>query len=94
MKSSLKTDFELQFAVNCLAPFLLTLQLMPALDAAAPSQVIFVTSMMHKFGKLDFDSFKGWEKYSGGGSYNQSKLANDAVGLGTCRAPAGQSASR
>ncbi|MCZ6829811.1 MAG: SDR family oxidoreductase [Gammaproteobacteria bacterium] len=67
--------FELQFAVNNLAPFLLTLQLMPALEAAVPSQVIFVTSMMHKFGKLDFDSFRGWKKYSGGASYNQSKLA-------------------
>jgi NAD(P)-dependent dehydrogenase (short-subunit alcohol dehydrogenase family) len=67
--------FELQFAVNSLAQFLFTMELLPALEAAAPSQVIFVTSMMHKFGKLDFDSFRGWEKYSGGGSYNQSKLA-------------------
>jgi NAD(P)-dependent dehydrogenase (short-subunit alcohol dehydrogenase family) len=67
--------YELQFAVNNLAQFLLTLELLPALEAAAPSQVIFVTSMMHKFGKLDFDSFTGWEKYSGGASYNQSKLA-------------------
>ncbi len=31
--------------------------------------------MMHKFGKLDFDSFQGWSKYSGGASCNQSKLA-------------------
>jgi retinol dehydrogenase-12 len=67
--------YELQFAVNNLAQMLLTLELVPALKAAAPSQVIFVTSMMHKFGKLDFDSFKGWQKYSGGASYNQSKLA-------------------
>jgi retinol dehydrogenase-12 len=67
--------FELQFAVNNLAQMLLTLELVPALKAAAPAQVIFVTSMMHKFGKLDFDSFKGWKKYSGGASYNQSKLA-------------------
>jgi retinol dehydrogenase-12 len=67
--------FELQFAVNNLAQMLLTLELVPVLKAAAPSQVIFVTSMMHKFGKLDFDSFKGWQKYSGGASYNQSKLA-------------------
>jgi retinol dehydrogenase-12 len=67
--------YELQFAVNNLAQMLITLELVPALKAAAPSQVIFVTSMMHKFGKLDFDSFKGWQKYSGGASYNQSKLA-------------------
>jgi NAD(P)-dependent dehydrogenase (short-subunit alcohol dehydrogenase family) len=67
--------YELQFAVNALAQFLFTRQLLPSLEAAAPSQVIFVTSMMHKFGKLDFDSLRGWKKYSGGASYNQSKLA-------------------
>jgi NAD(P)-dependent dehydrogenase (short-subunit alcohol dehydrogenase family) len=30
---------------------------------------------MHKFGKLDFDSFKGWKKYNANASYAQSKLA-------------------
>lgn len=67
--------FELQFAVNALSPFQLTLELLPALEAAAPSQVIFVTSLMHKFGKLDVNSFQGWNKYSSSGSYGQSKLA-------------------
>jgi NAD(P)-dependent dehydrogenase (short-subunit alcohol dehydrogenase family) len=67
--------FEMQFAVNNLAPFLLTMELLPVLEAGAPSHVIFVTSMMHKFGKLDFESFQGWNKYSGSGAYNQSKLA-------------------
>ena len=66
--------YELQFAVNALAQFELTLELLPALEAAAPSQVIFITSMMHKFGKLNTDSFTGWKKYSGGASYSQSKL--------------------
>lgn len=66
--------FELQFAVNALAQFQLTQALLPALESAAPSQVIFVTSMMHKFGKLEPGSFRGWLKYSGGASYNQSKL--------------------
>lgn len=67
--------FELQFAVNALSQFQLTLELVPALEVAAPSQVIFVTSLMHKFGKLDFGSFKGWDRYSSSGSYGQSKLA-------------------
>ena len=70
-----KDGFELQFAVNALSQLQLTLELLPALEAASPSQVICVTSMMHKFGKLNFDSFKGWDKYSSGGSYGQSKLA-------------------
>ncbi len=67
--------FEMKFAVNNLAPFLLTMELLPVLEAAAPSHVIFVTSMMHKFGKLDFDSFRAWGNYNANGSYNQSKLA-------------------
>lgn len=67
--------FELQFAVNALSQFQLTLELLPALEMAAPSQVIFVTSLMHRFGKLNFDSFKGWNRYSSSGSYGQSKLA-------------------
>ncbi len=65
---------ELQFAVNALNQLQLTLALLPALKAAAPSQVLFVTSMMHKFGKLNPDTFNGWEKYNGNGSYSQSKL--------------------
>ena len=66
--------FELQFAVNALAQLRFTLDLLPALEAAAPSQVIFVTSMMHKYGKLVESSFRGWEKYAAQPCYNQSKL--------------------
>jgi NAD(P)-dependent dehydrogenase (short-subunit alcohol dehydrogenase family) len=60
-----KDGYELQFAVNALAQLEFTLELLPVLESAAPSQVIFVTSMMHKFGKLNFNSFEGWKKYSG-----------------------------
>lgn len=67
--------YESQFAVNNLAQLLLTVELLPALEAAAPAHVIFVTSMMHKFGKLDFDSFKGGKKYNANAAYAQSKLA-------------------
>jgi len=67
--------FEMQFAVNALSQLQLTLELLPALERAAPSQVIFVTSMMHKFGKLNYKSFKGGHKYSGNSAYGQSKLA-------------------
>lgn len=67
--------FESQIAINNLAQLLLTVELLPALEAAAPSHVIFVTSMMHKFGKIDFDSFRGWKQYNANASYGQSKLA-------------------
>ena len=64
--------FEGQFAVNNLAQFLFTMELLPMLEAATPSHVIFVTSMTHEFGKLDFESFRGWEKDSANGAYAQS----------------------
>ena len=67
--------YEAQFQVNNLAQLLFTVELLPVLEAAAPSHVVFVTSMMHKFGKLDFDSFKGGKKYNANTSYAQSKLA-------------------
>jgi retinol dehydrogenase 12 len=66
---------ELQFCVNNLAQLLLTVELLPALEAAAPSHVIFVTSMMHKMGKLVPESYQGSAKYSGNAAYGQSKLA-------------------
>lgn len=67
--------FELQFQANNLSQLLLTVKLLPALEAAAPAHIIFVTSMVHKMGKINFDSFKGWKKYSANGAYGQSKLA-------------------
>ncbi len=67
--------FEIQFCVNNLAQLLFTVELLPALEAAAPSQVIFVTSMVHKTGKLNPETYRGWEKYSPTGAYGQSKLA-------------------
>jgi len=67
--------FEMQFGVNNLAQLLFTVELLPVLEAAAPSHIIFVTSMMHKMGKLNPDTYKGWDKYNGNGSYGQSKLA-------------------
>ena len=68
--------FEAQFAVNHLAHFLLTNQLLDCLKASAPSRVITVTSKLHKNGEIDFDSFRGEKKYSSQKAYGQSKLAN------------------
>ena len=68
--------FEMQFGVNHLAHFLLTHELMDVLKQSAPSRIVNVTSKLHTKGKLNFDSFKGFEKYSPQVAYNQSKLAN------------------
>ena len=68
--------FEMQIGVNHLAPFLLTNLLLDVLKASAPARVVTVSSKLHQKGALDFDSFKGFEKYSAQAAYNQSKLAN------------------
>ncbi len=73
--------YEMQIGVNHLAPFLLTNLLMDVIKASAPARIITVTSMLHKKGVLDFDSFKGFEKYSAQTAYNQSKLANVLFGV-------------
>ena len=73
--------FEMQFGVNHLAHFLLTNLLLDCIKASAPARIITVTSMLHKRGKLDFDSFRGFEKYSAQAAYNQSKLANVVFGV-------------
>lgn len=67
---------ETQFAVNHLAPFLLTNLLRERLAESAPARVITVSSEAHKRGRIDFDDLQGKERYSGLKAYAQSKLAN------------------
>jgi retinol dehydrogenase-14 len=67
---------ELQFAVNHLAPFLLTNLLLDRLAADSPTRVLTVASRTHASGTLAFDDLQGELEYSGPRAYNQSKLAN------------------
>ena len=64
------------FALNHLAPFLLTSLLLDRLKASAPARVVTVSSGAQSMGKIDFDDLMGERKYSGQQAYNQSKLAN------------------
>jgi NAD(P)-dependent dehydrogenase (short-subunit alcohol dehydrogenase family) len=64
------------FAVNHLAPFLLTDLLLDRLKASAPARIVTVSSGAQAMGTLDFDDLQGERKYSGQAAYNQSKLAN------------------
>jgi retinol dehydrogenase 12 len=68
--------FEHVFAVNHLAPFLLTNLLLPKLTASAPARVITVSSDAHSAARLDLDDPNlehGWDSWR---SYANSKLAN------------------
>ena len=65
--------YELRFAVNHLAGFLLTLELLPLLHASAPARVVFVASLGQQ--AIDFADVMLEDGYSGTRAYNQSKLA-------------------
>jgi retinol dehydrogenase 14 len=67
---------ERTFALNHLAPFLLTNLLLDRLKRSAPARVITVASHAHTMGRIDFDDLQGERSYSGERAYNQSKLAN------------------
>jgi NAD(P)-dependent dehydrogenase (short-subunit alcohol dehydrogenase family) len=69
--------YERTFAINHLAPFLLTNLLLERLKAGKAARVVTVSSMAHRGATLDFDDLN-WEKrkFSGLGAYGASKLAN------------------
>jgi NAD(P)-dependent dehydrogenase (short-subunit alcohol dehydrogenase family) len=67
---------ERTFALNHLAPFLLTNLLVDRLKASAPGRVVTVSSGAQSMGRIDFDDLQGAQNYSGQRAYNQSKLAN------------------
>ena len=64
------------FALNHLAPFLLTNLLLDRLRQSGPARVVTVSSNAHSMGRIDFDDLQGERSYSGSRAYNQSKLAN------------------
>jgi NAD(P)-dependent dehydrogenase (short-subunit alcohol dehydrogenase family) len=68
--------FEVTFAVNHLAHFLLTDLLLPRLRASAPSRIINVSSDAHVGGKIFLDDMDLKHGFSGWKAYAQSKLAN------------------
>ena len=79
--------FETQFAVNQLAPFLLTQRLYDLLLASSgAARVVNVASRAHYRGKTDIDDLN-WKKrpYSGWQAYSDSKLACVATTIAWAR---------
>lgn len=68
--------YEQVFAVNHLAPFLLTNELLGALKASAPSRVVTVSSDAHRNQRVNFDDLHSEGFYFGFRVYGTSKLAN------------------
>jgi NAD(P)-dependent dehydrogenase (short-subunit alcohol dehydrogenase family) len=68
--------YEAVFAVNQLAPYLLTRLLMDRLVESAPARIVFTASDAHEFGPLDTDDYMTTSGYRPMKVYGRSKLAN------------------
>ena len=68
-----RDGYELRFAVNYLAGFLLTRMLLPLLEHSAPARIVNVASAGQT--PIDFDDVMLERSYNGVQAYCQSKLA-------------------
>ncbi len=75
-KRSVTVDgIETVFAVNYLAPFLLTNLLLDVLKASAPARVVNVAGDYHRKATINFDDLMSEKDYNGMRANNQAKLA-------------------
>ena len=74
-----RDGYELRFAVNYLAGFLLTLRLLPLLRRSAPARIVNVASAGQS--PIDFDDVMLCRSYDGTRAYGQSKLAQITWGF-------------
>lgn len=87
---SLTVDgMETTFAVNVLAPFLLSNLLLEKLKTSAPSRIVNVSSAASDRANIDFDNLLGEKRYSMMGLYGQSKLALNLITVEFSRRLAG-----
>ena len=68
--------YELQFAVNHLAPFLLTHELMPLLEKSNQARVITTSSRSHRHTRMHWKDVMLRKHYGTLRAYKQTKLAN------------------
>ncbi len=71
-----KDGLEMDFGVNHIAHFLLTLNLMDRLLASENARIIMVGSAVHQLGKLDFTNLSYKKGFTPSGAYCRSKLCN------------------
>jgi NAD(P)-dependent dehydrogenase (short-subunit alcohol dehydrogenase family) len=74
-----RDGYELRFAVNYLAGFVLTLRLLPLLRHSAPARIVNVASLGQA--PIDFGDVMLEHGYSGTRAYSQSKLAQISFGF-------------
>lgn len=76
IRTETQDGYEATFAVNHLAPYLLTELLKPLMIASAPARIVITASTAHYRGTLDFDDLGYRHGYSTIKAYSRSKLAN------------------
>ncbi len=70
-----KAGFEMTLTVNYIAPFLLTVLLLPLLKRSPDPRVVTVTSYAHTRGRIDFDDLNAERYFDPDHAYASSKLA-------------------
>lgn len=73
--------FEMQFGVNHLGHVALTARLLPLLRAGSDPRAVWVSSLAHRLGAIDFDDLQATRGYRPWRAYAQSKLAVLAFAL-------------
>jgi NAD(P)-dependent dehydrogenase (short-subunit alcohol dehydrogenase family) len=71
-----RQDFETQFGVNHLGHFALTGLLLDLIVRTPHARIVTVSSVGHRFGRIDFDNLNAEKGYRASAAYGQSKLAN------------------
>jgi NAD(P)-dependent dehydrogenase (short-subunit alcohol dehydrogenase family) len=75
-RSETPDGFETTFAVNHLAPFLLTHELLPKILETPGARIVNVASGAHAFARFDLDDLQSEKRYSSMRVYGASKLSN------------------
>lgn len=68
--------FEMQFGTNHLGHFALTGLLFDMLRNTPGARIVTVSSIVHRFGNVDFENLNAEKSYNPSNAYSQSKLAN------------------
>lgn len=74
-RSETEDGIETHFAVNYLAPFLLTNLLLDEIKSSASARVVNVAAMYHRKATINFDDLMYEKDYTAAKAHNQAKLA-------------------